>query len=403
MRASKAFVAEALDALSHTPNRALGQNFCIDGARLLSCVEKLPLTGEPIVEIGPGLGGLTELLLKRSESVVAVEKDAALAEYLRKTLSDPRLTVETGDALRYRFERVGRPFSVVGNLPYYITTDICERVLPARPRVFGCMVQREAAERFFARPKDANYGPLSVITQLYCDGAVLEAFSEESFFPAPNVQSVFVGLWEKQDAPKEPIDRVFALVRACFAMRRKTLKNNLKSIVGGCEALERAGIDPTARAETLAPERFLALCRAVEAGASETPTLERLTLSDLQPSQFYISEKKLQKVLTWFDPNDLSCFEPIPVKMLDGRPVMLDGHTRAVAALHAGLERVPLVWEPEEWDWEMYRRCVRECRLRDVCSPEDLVPRVISEQAYWEKWDAWCDRMQAEVEAERNG
>ena len=134
---------------------------------------------------------------------------------------------------------------------------------------------------------------------------------------------------------------------------------------------------------------------------NDLPALETLTLSDLQPSQFWISEAKLEGVLRWFDPNDLSKFEPIPLKVLDGAVVMLDGHTRAVAALNAGLVRVPLIWEPDEWDWEMYRRCVRECRLRDVFSPSDLVPRVIPAEEYWEKWDAWCDRMQQEVLRER--
>ena len=126
-----------------------------------------------------------------------------------------------------------------------------------------------------------------------------------------------------------------------------------------------------------------------------------MDLMELQPSQFYVSEAKYQKVLEWFDPKDLSNFEPIPVKMLDGKPVMLDGHTRAVAALIAGLKNVPAVWEQDEWDWEMYRRCVRECELRDVNHVDDLIPRIIPEREYWEKWDGWCDIMQKEVLAER--
>ena len=129
--------------------------------------------------------------------------------------------------------------------------------------------------------------------------------------------------------------------------------------------------------------------------------LSEILLKELQPSQFYVSEEKLRKAEQWFNPEDLSNFEPISVKELDGKLVMLDGHTRAVAALNAGLEKVPLIWETEEWDWEMYRRCVHECEQRDVLSPLDLVPRVISAAEYWEKWDAWCDRMQAEVDAAR--
>ena len=263
MRASREFVTAALAALEHTPNRALGQNFCIDGTRLASCVDALPLKGERVIEIGPGLGGLTELLLPRG-NVIAIEKDATMAAYLQNSLPDPRLTVQRGDALRFDYA-AEQPFSVVGNLPYYITTSIAERVLLAEPQVFGCMVQKEAADRFFARPKDDAYGALSVIAQLYYDGEVLAPFAEECFYPAPNVQSVFVSLVRKADAPAEPIRKVFALVRTLLAMRRKTLKNNLKSVPHGMEALALLGIAPETRAETLPPETFLAFYRALAA------------------------------------------------------------------------------------------------------------------------------------------
>lgn len=406
MRASKDYVENTLRKLELKPSRSLGQNFCIDGERLKACVGQLPLGEEPVIEIGPGLGGLTELLLSRGLTVTAVEKDDRMASFLSDSFPGEKLTVESTDALRYDFSSIGRPFSVVGNLPYYITTSLCERILFARPRVFGCMVQKEAGDRFFAGPGEDQYGALSVVSQLYYDLRLLDVFREESFLPAPNVQSVFLSLTEKEDAPKEPVEKVFSLVRTCLGMRRKTLKNNLKSMPGGLEALERIGVRPDSRGETLTPEQFLSLYRALHGTAPERamPGKEDVTglvLTDLQPSQFYISEAKYRKVMEWFDPDDLSGFEPIPVKWIDGKPVMLDGHTRAVAALNAGIKKVPICPEPEEWDWEMYRRCVKECNLRDIFTPEDLIPRVIPEQEYWEKWDAWCDRMQAEVLAER--
>lgn len=129
--------------------------------------------------------------------------------------------------------------------------------------------------------------------------------------------------------------------------------------------------------------------------------INELKLKDLQPSQFYISEKKLKDVEGWLNPSDLSCFEPISVKLLDGRLVMTDGHTRAVAALRAGLEMVPLVWDEDELSWDMYRACVSACREQAIESPIDLLPRIISEEKYREQWDKWCDRMQAEVERNR--
>ena len=125
----------------------------------------------------------------------------------------------------------------------------------------------------------------------------------------------------------------------------------------------------------------------------------KLTLKDLQPSQFYISERKLASVEAWFDPADLSNFEPIPVKELDGVPVITDGHTRAVAALRVGVDRVPLVWDTDELDWRLYRACVTACRRRGILSPADLLTRIISAEEYVEQWDAWCDRLHADIDA----
>ncbi len=124
-------------------------------------------------------------------------------------------------------------------------------------------------------------------------------------------------------------------------------------------------------------------------------------LCALQPSQFFISERKLRDVRAWLEPSGLSGFSAIPVKMLDGVPVMTDGHTRAAAALLSGLESVPLVWDRDDLDREMYRRCVAECRKRGILSPKDLVNRVVPEKEYREKWDRWCDGMQEEVLAGR--
>ncbi len=124
-------------------------------------------------------------------------------------------------------------------------------------------------------------------------------------------------------------------------------------------------------------------------------------LSDLQPSQFCISEQKLKAVRAWFTPSDLSGFEPIPVKILDGIPVMTDGHTRAVAALLAGLHHVPLIRDEDDLDWDMYRKCVAECRRRGITSPANLCGRILSEADYREKWDRWCDAMQMKVIQDR--
>ena len=262
MRASIEFVKTALESLGVNPNRALGQNFCIDGERLSACVEKMTLA-KTVIEIGPGLGALTELLLHKGVTVTAVEKDETMVRYLNETLEDPRLTVVHGDAQKYRYAETDGPFSVVGNLPYYITTPLSAAVLKALPESFYCMVQKEAADRFFAGPKDKNYGPLSILAALYYEASPMEAFSEGCFYPSPNVQSVFVGMTKRKNAPDADPKALFAFSSALLSMRRKTIKNNLKTYPNADEALRSLSVSPDARAETLPPETFLALFRAL--------------------------------------------------------------------------------------------------------------------------------------------
>lgn len=117
-------------------------------------------------------------------------------------------------------------------------------------------------------------------------------------------------------------------------------------------------------------------------------------LDEVQPSQFYISSQKISRVEEWFDKNDLSKFEPIPVKILDGVPVMTDGHMRAVVAIRAGLDKVPVVYDEDELDWEMYREYVKACRKRNIASPYDLLNRVIPHDAYVTEWIGWCEALQ---------
>ena len=122
------------------------------------------------------------------------------------------------------------------------------------------------------------------------------------------------------------------------------------------------------------------------------------SLKDLQPSQFYISQAKLSNIQAWFRKDDLSNFEPLPVKVLDGIPILTDGHTRAVVAILAGLESVPLVYEEDELDWNLYRYCVEQCNQKGIHSPYDLVDRVISAHEYEEKWISWCEQIPSKLQ-----
>ena len=125
--------------------------------------------------------------------------------------------------------------------------------------------------------------------------------------------------------------------------------------------------------------------------------IRKLKINDLQPSQFYISIFKIDSIKKWFNPNDLSNFEPIPIKQLDDEIVITDGHTRLVVALLSGLDSVPLVWDEDELNWDMYRECVKECKKQGILSPCNLIERIVSKDEYDIKWNKWCDKMQARL------
>lgn len=127
------------------------------------------------------------------------------------------------------------------------------------------------------------------------------------------------------------------------------------------------------------------------------PLPPALPLSALQPSQFYLSQAKLTAVQSWFNPHDLSNFQPLPVKLLGDTYILTDGHTRAYAAYMAGLSRVPLCMEPEELDWNAYAACAEAATQRGVTCVADLQGRVLSEADYQEKWLGWCNTLHAHL------
>lgn len=119
-----------------------------------------------------------------------------------------------------------------------------------------------------------------------------------------------------------------------------------------------------------------------------------MKLTQIQPSQFYLSEEKLERIMEWFDPRDLSNFEPLPIRLLDGQVIFTDGHTRAFAAYRAGLDSVPTVWDEDELDWDLYSICVSACEKRGVRTIADLSGRILTAEEYAVKWNGWCDEMQ---------
>lgn len=132
----------------------------------------------------------------------------------------------------------------------------------------------------------------------------------------------------------------------------------------------------------------------MQMGKSYNTYIRNIKLLDIQPSQFYISQEKINKIKEWFQPKDLSSFEPIPIKKLNGNIIFTDGHTRAWVAYEVGLTEVPVIWDEDDLDWELYQKCVDACLERGVRTIADLKQRIISSEDYVLKWDYWCDEMQ---------
>lgn len=250
------------------PNKALGQNFFIDEDRLAVIADTADVSGRNVLEIGPGPGALTELLIERAKKVIAVEKDAAMSAILTERLGDePALSVVTADALRYdpRTGFEGAPFCVVGNLPYYITTPISERYVAMEPESLTLMVQREAAVRFLAQPGDRVYGPLAVVCDVFYRAEKTMDIPRACYWPQPEVDSAVVRL--KYCPPENGTGRArafFAFLNAVFAMRRKTLINNLGRTDAAREAIAACGLAPDVRAEAVGPGTLYELFRILK-------------------------------------------------------------------------------------------------------------------------------------------
>jgi len=256
-------------------SKRLGQNFLIDESIVQGIVEAAEIQpGEKVLEIGPGIGTLTQGVAEAGAEVVAVELDKKLPAVLAETLAGyDNVKIVPGDILKVNIPEImgDGSFKVVANLPYYITTPIImallEQHLPITKLV--TMVQKEVALRMVAQPGKKDYGALSVAVQYYTEPKIMLDVPPKSFLPAPEVDSVVIACQVRSTAPVDVIDEkmFFRVVKAAFGQRRKTLNNALKAM--GVDKtivqdiLEVAGIDGVRRGETLSLAEFAKIADAV--------------------------------------------------------------------------------------------------------------------------------------------
>lgn len=247
--------------------KGLGQNFLIDADIVKGIVEAADIcAGDEVLEIGPGIGTLTQGLLEAGAHVTAVEVDKKLPAVLKETLAGyENFRLVEGDILKINLpELMPRRFKVVANLPYYITTQILltllEKNLPATKIV--TMVQREVAERMTAAPGSKIYGALSVAVQFRSEPRIAFDVLAESFLPSPEVTSSVVVCDVRKPPFEVDEDFFFKVVRNAFAQRRKTLLNSLAGF--GKEKILSSDIDGRRRAETLSLEEFATLANALQ-------------------------------------------------------------------------------------------------------------------------------------------
>ncbi len=262
----------ALDSIGMRPGRGLGQNFLLDN-NLLDSIVRLanPVPDEVILEVGPGFGVLTRKLLETGADVYAVEFDHRIAEYLRKHLEANNFHLLEADACRvnYRvFLPAGRPFRVIANLPYSISTIFIARMLELQepPEGMLLMLQREMGERLVATPGSKEYGAISVRVQLSYQVTLAKVVPPEVFFPPPEVESALVAFQRlRRDGLNSEVYRKLpGVVKTVFAQRRKQLGKLLGQNYGkpkGIDALAKLGLSPEIRPDKLTVEQYIQLTR----------------------------------------------------------------------------------------------------------------------------------------------
>ncbi|UCV27962.1 16S rRNA (adenine(1518)-N(6)/adenine(1519)-N(6))-dimethyltransferase RsmA [Ferribacterium limneticum] len=245
----------------HVARKRFGQNFLVDHGIIAAIISAIdPKRDETVVEIGPGLGAITEPLMARVDHLHVVEIDRDLIARLKKQHAPDRMTIHEGDALAFDFASIGKDLRLVGNLPYNISTPLlfhlAEYVDIVRDMHF--MLQKEVVERMVAEPGDADFGRMSVMLQYRFYLEWLIDVPPESFNPAPKVDSAVVRLIPKpvSELNAKSQEKLSQVVLTAFSQRRKMLRNTMKSLLSEA-AFAELGIDPTLRAEDVPVEDYV--------------------------------------------------------------------------------------------------------------------------------------------------
>jgi 16S rRNA (adenine1518-N6/adenine1519-N6)-dimethyltransferase len=251
--------------MKHVARKRFGQNFLTDGHVLQNIIDTIaPRRGEVMVEIGPGLAAMTALLLKELDHMHVVELDRDLVARLEKAYPRERLTVHSGDALKFDFAGIpvpaGQKLRVVGNLPYNISSPLLFHLAEFAPQIEDqhFMLQKEVVERMVAEPGSKTYGRLSVMLQWRYDMELMFVVPPTAFDPPPQVDSAIVRMIPKRAPLAVDRARLEAVVQKAFSQRRKVIRNCVAGMFTE-QQLAEAGIDPGVRPEAVGLEQYVAL------------------------------------------------------------------------------------------------------------------------------------------------
>ncbi len=243
------------------PNKKLGQNFLFDEESLYKIANDVTKE-DTVIEIGPGLGTLTAILLEKAKKVIAVEVDSKMVEILKQRfVLYENLEIINEDILKLDIDKIAPKAKVVANLPYYITTSIITKLLTTNITDITILIQKEVAQRICANPGDKLAGAITYYVNYYADAKIIGEVSKEKFIPSPEVESSIVKLTKilKPRVNAKNQDLLFEMIRENFTKRRKTITNSLSNTVEKdklIKILEELGISSNERGENLTLEQF---------------------------------------------------------------------------------------------------------------------------------------------------